>query len=97
MRNIKIVLSFITGAITGALAVIMVAIRKGSATGGRKLINKNAGPAHPENKSFQDFIDHIKTVKFDIEERASDLENKARVKMRSLKADFKTVFGNPLP
>jgi len=96
MRNTKILLSFITSVISGALAVIVVAIKR-SYVIGRKITNKPSGQSRAINKSFGDYKDPIIHERSGIERNSNEFENTARVKMRSIKDDFETVFGIPFP
>jgi hypothetical protein len=96
MRNTTTLLGFIKSVISGALAMIVLAIKRSHVTG-RKIANKTSGKNHPVNNSFGDYKDHIIYERSGIERNLNEFENSVRVKMRSIKDDFETVFGIPFP
>lgn len=88
MSSSKVLLGFVTGAAVGALAGILFAPDKGTAT--RKKIAGKAGDAGDSIKtSFNDFVDDLKHTFSKAKEEAEDLGEEARVSFNTMKADAK--------
>ena len=88
MSNTKTILGFVAGAAIGALAGVLLAPDKGSNT--RKKISGKAGDMTDSLKSsFSDFVESIKDTYAGTKDEAAELEEKAKDKMNSLKADAK--------
>lgn len=89
MSNSKILLGLVAGVAVGALAGILFAPDKGSAT--RKKISGKAGDiADSVKSSFSDFVDDLKKTYSAGKEEVDELGDKAKAKMNALKAEVKT-------
>ncbi len=87
----KVLLGFLAGAATGALAGILLAPDKGSET--RKKIAGKAGDITESVKnSFGDFIDSVKGAYAGAKEDAEEFGDKAKGKMNSLKNEAKNAL-----
>ena len=91
MSSSKIVVGFLAGAAVGALAGILFAPDKGSAT--RKKIANNSGDITDSVKnSFNDFIDGVKQTYSGAKEDVEELGYKAKAKLDGAKHDAKSAM-----
>lgn len=89
MNSSKVLLGFVAGAAVGALAGILFAPDKGSAT--RKRIAGKAGDITDSIKSsFSDFVDDLKQTYSKAKDEAEILGEEARVSFNTLKGDVKS-------
>lgn len=87
----KVLLGFLAGAAAGALAGVLLAPDKGSAT--RKKIAGKAGDVTDSVKnSFNDFIDSVKGAYAGAKEDAEEFGDKAKGKMNSLKHEAQNAL-----
>jgi len=88
MSTSKVLLGFLAGAAAGALAGVLLAPDKGSAT--RKKITGKAGDITDSIKSsFNDFIDGLKETYSNVKDDAEELGEKATAKMNAAKKEIK--------
>ncbi len=91
MANTKVLLGFLAGAATGALAGILLAPDKGSET--RKKISKKTADLGDSLKgSFNDFIDGVKESYANVKSEAEDVEERGRLKVNSLKQETRNAL-----
>ena len=87
----KVLLGFLAGAAAGALAGILLAPDKGSAT--RKKIACKAGDITDSVKnSFNEFIDGVKDAYSNVKEETEEMKEQALAKMNSTKKEIKNSF-----
>ncbi len=89
----KALAGFAAGAAVGALAGILMAPDKGSATR-KKISNKTGDMSDSVKHSFSDFIDSVKGLYKGAEKKGEQLEDVARAKMNGLKAGTKQEVEN---
>jgi gas vesicle protein len=94
MNYKKTLTGFVAGAAVGALAGILLAPNKGSATR-KKITNKTIDLSDSVKHSFSDFIDSVKGLFKDAEQKVDDMEDVARTKMNGLKDEAKQKIDNP--
>ena len=90
MSNSKVLLGFVAGAAAGALAGILFAPDKGSATR-KKISNKTGDITDSIKNSFSHFIDKIKDTYRGVEEDVEEMSNKAGTKMTDGKREMKNA------
>jgi gas vesicle protein len=89
MSSSKVLLGFVAGAAAGALAGILFAPDKGSAT--RKKIASKAGDLGDSVKaSFNDFVDDLKHTYSKAKDEAEILGEEARASFNTMKAEAKS-------
>jgi gas vesicle protein len=89
MSSSKVILGFVAGAAVGALAGVLLAPDKGSAT--RKKISGKAGDIGDSVKSsFNDFVDGLKDSFSKAKEEAEMLGEEARASFNTMKAEAKS-------
>ncbi len=93
MSSSKTLLGIIAGAALGAVAGILLAPDKGSATR-KKISSKSGDLADNVKNSFGDFIDQVKNTYSKAEGHMEDFEKKAKTKMSGVKDDINTAVDN---
>lgn len=91
MSSSKILVGFLAGAAVGALAGILFAPDKGSATR-KKIASKTGDITDSVKNSFSDFIDTVKDTYAGAKEEVDEFGDKAKTKMGSAKNDLKNAL-----
>jgi gas vesicle protein len=91
MSSSKILVGFLAGAAVGALAGILFAPDKGSATR-RKIATKTGDITDSVKNSFSDFIDTVKDTYAGAKEEVDEFGDKAKAKMGAAKNDLKNAL-----
>jgi gas vesicle protein len=91
MNSSKILVGFLAGAAVGALAGILFAPDKGSATR-KKIANKTGDITDSVKDSFNNFIDGVKEMYSGAKEDVVELGDKARSKLQHVKIDAKNAL-----
>lgn len=87
----KVLLGFLAGAAAGALAGILLAPDKGSAT--RKKIAGKAGDITDSVKnSFSEFIDGVKDAYGNVKEETEEMKEQTLAKMNATKKEISNSF-----
>lgn len=89
----KTLAGFAAGAAVGALAGILLAPDKGSATR-KKIANKSNDLSDTVKHSFSDFIDSMKGIYKSAERKVDEIDDVASAKMNGLKAEAKQKIEN---
>jgi gas vesicle protein len=90
MSNSKVLLGFLAGAAAGALAGLLFAPDKGSATR-KKIVNKTGDITDSIKNSFTKFIDGIKETYQGVEEDVEEMSDKAGAAVSNVKRDLKNA------
>ena len=91
MSSSKVLLGFVAGAAVGALAGILFAPDKGSATR-KKIVSKTGDVTESVKNSFNDFIDGVKEAYAGAKDEADEFGDKAKAKMGAAKSEIKNTF-----
>jgi gas vesicle protein len=91
MSSSKILVGFLAGAAVGALAGILFAPDKGSATR-KKIATKTSDITDSVKNSFSDFIDTVKDTYAGAKEEVDEFGDKAKAKMGAAKNDLKNAL-----
>lgn len=91
MSSSKILVGFLAGAAVGALAGILFAPDKGSATR-KKIASKTGDITDSVKNSFSDFIDTVKDTYAGAKEEVDEFGDKAKAKMGAAKNDLKNAL-----
>lgn len=87
----KVLLGFVAGAAAGALAGVLLAPDKGSATR-RKISRKTGELGDSVKNSFNEFIDDLKGTFSTLHSETDELEEQGKKKMNELKHQAKNAL-----
>lgn len=90
MSNSKVLLGFVAGAAAGALAGILFAPDKGSATR-KKIATKTGDITDSIKNSFSRFVDGVKETYHGVEEDVQEMSDKAGTAASNIKRDLKNA------
>lgn len=91
MSSSKVLVGFLAGAAVGALAGVLMAPDKGSATR-KKIIGKAGDITDSVKNKFGDFIDGLKESYSGVKEDAETFGEKASAKLSSTKNEIKNAL-----
>lgn len=89
--NSKVVMGFLAGAAAGALAGVLLAPDKGSATR-KKISGKASDLTQSVKSSFSDFIDSLKETYTGVKAETEELGEKAGEKMNAAKKEIRNAL-----